>query len=184
MATVFGLRLCGPFQAAAFQQDYNAQIQTIPNTGQQITPLAPRGSRFTALNPGLSDFPQYAVGQAVTTVVSPDHRTLLILTSGYNVLNATSGANQGNQINADSNEYVFVFDITNKIPVQKQVVQVPNTYNGIVFDPSGTTFYVAGGVDDNVHIYDLSGSGWAERGGSPVALGHSAGVDDCDRVAF
>jgi DNA-binding beta-propeller fold protein YncE len=146
--------------------------QELPNSSQQITPTAPTGARFEPLNPGLSDFPEYVAGQAVTTVTSPDHKTLLILTSGYNLMNATSGANQGNQINADSNEYVFVCDISKGNPVKTQVIQVPNTYQGIVFDPSGTTFYVSGGVDDNVHVYDLGVGSWAERKGSPVALGH------------
>src|ERR1035441_7518939 len=60
--------------------------QDLPNTGQRITPTAPSGARFEPLNPGLSDFPEYTAGQAVTTVTSPDHNTLLILTSGYNVM--------------------------------------------------------------------------------------------------
>jgi YVTN family beta-propeller protein len=144
----------------------------LPNSSQQITPTAPAGSRFEPLNPGLPGFPAYTVGQAVTTVTSPDHNTLLILTSGYNLLNATSGANAGQQIGADSTEFVFVYDISNHIPVKKQVIQVPNTYQGIAFDPSGKTFYVSGGVDDNVHIYDLGTSGWAERATSPISLGH------------
>ena len=158
-----------PFQ----DKDDIPAIQTIPNTGQQITPLVPRGTRFQFLNPGLNDFPNYVAGQAVTTVVSPDRRTMLVLTSGYNLLNFTT---TGDQIDVDSTEYVFVYNIANKLPVKTQVLQVPNTYNGITFDPSGSTFYVAGGVDDNVHIYDLTANTWAERSGSPIALGHSAGV--------
>jgi hypothetical protein len=51
----------------------------------------------------------------------------MILTSGHNLLNRASGANQGKQISADSTEYVFVFDISHTVPVQKQVIQVPNT---------------------------------------------------------
>ncbi len=149
--------------------------QVIPNTGQRLTPLATRGAKFQPLNPELKDFPRYLAGQAVTTVVSPDKKTLLILTSGYNLLNATSGPNLGNQIAADSNEYVFIYRIAKKIPVKKQVLQIPNTYNGIAFDPSGKSFYVTGGVDDNVHIFDLASTKWAERAGSPVALGHTAG---------
>jgi DNA-binding beta-propeller fold protein YncE len=146
--------------------------QDLPNSNQQITPTAPSGARFEPLNPGLSDFPEYVAGQAVTTVTSPDHKTLLILTSGYNLLNSTSGSNLGNQINAYSTEYVFVYNISKNNPVKTQVIRVPNTYQGIVFDPSGKTFYVSGGVDDNVHIYDLGSAGWAERKGSPIALGH------------
>ncbi len=163
-----------PASAFSFQDsDDIPASQTIPNTGQQITPLAARGARFQFLNPGLSDAPQYVAGQAVTTVTSPDKRAMLVLTSGYNLWNNTT---TGDQINADSNEYVFVYSIVNKLPVKTQVIQVPNTYSGIVFDPSGTTFYVSGGVDDNVHIYDLAANAWAERTGSPVSLSHSAGV--------
>ncbi len=146
--------------------------QNLPNSSQEITPLAPRGAQFQGLNPGFADFPNYTVGQAVTSVTSPDNKTLLILTSGYNLLNYTSGANEGSQIAADSTEFVFVFDISNGKPIQSQVIQVPNTYQGIVFDPGGNTFYVSGGVDDDVHIYDNGSSGWAERAGSPISLGH------------
>ena len=147
--------------------------QVLPNTGQRITPLAPRAAGFEPLNPGLSDNPEYLAGQAVSTVVSPDGKTLLILTSGYNLLNSANGSRN----TADSTQFVFVYDISNNLPVKKQVVQVRNTYNGIVFDPSGKTFYVSGGVDDNVHIYGLGQNGqWSEQSGSPVSLGHSAGV--------
>ncbi len=150
--------------------------EAIPNTGQRITPLLPRGAKFEPLNPGLKDFPQYAAGQAVSMVVSPDKKTLLILTSGYNRLNPASGRRSGQRANTDSNEYVFVFDIANKIPSQSQVLQVPNTYAGIAFDPNGRTFYVTGGVDDNIHIFDLTTSGWAQRAGSPIQLGHKTGL--------
>ncbi len=130
--------------------------QVLPNTGQQLTPLAPHDATFEYLNPGLSDHPRYLAGQAVTSVASPDRKTLLVLTSGYNEINDTTGLPNP----ADSAQFVFVYDISkNAVPVQKQVIQVPNTYNGIVFDPSGKAFYVAGGVDDDVHIYVLGQSG-------------------------
>ena len=75
---------------------------------------------------------------------------------------------------SDSNEYVFIYDISATTPIKKQVVQIPNTYNGIVFDPSGTAFYVAGGVSDNVHIFILNTAGtWEEAKDSLLALGHS-----------
>ena len=142
--------------------------EVIPNTGQLLTPLAPRGARFERLNPNLPDFPNFTAGGAVTSIVSPDKKTLLVLTSGYNRNNTGSGK----RVTAASNEYVFVYDISKNAPVQKQVLQVPNTYNGIVFDPSGTAFYVPGGVDDNVHIYALAGGKWAEQG-MAVDLGHA-----------
>src|ERR1039457_1191058 len=149
-----------------------SNVQALPNMGQQITPLAPQGSRFEPLKPGLvPDFPAWQAGQAVTTAVSPDRKTLLVLTSGYNrVYNKNSPVPYG----PDSNEYVFVYDISTQTPVKKQVVQIPNTYNGIVFDPSGMAFYVAGGGDDNVHIIALDATGtWVEQPGTALALGHS-----------
>jgi DNA-binding beta-propeller fold protein YncE len=151
-----------------------SRAQLLPNTGQQITPLAPNGARFEPLNPGLSDNPTYTAGQAVTSVVSPDGKTLLVLTSGYNLVKYSSGASEGSLNQADSMQYVFVFDISRGQALQKQVLQVNNTYNGIVFDPSGTAFYVTGGVDDNVHIFVLQSGSWAEQAGSPIALGHLA----------
>jgi YVTN family beta-propeller protein len=147
----------------------SAAQQSIPNTGQKITPLAPTDSTFVPLNPGLADHPEYLAGQAVTSITSPDGNALLVLTSGYNKLHSASGA----VVPADSTQFVFVYDISQGRAVQKQVIQVPNTYSGIVFDPSGSAFYVSGGVDDNVHAFSLGENGtWSEATGSPIALGH------------
>jgi YVTN family beta-propeller protein len=146
------------------------QVMNIPNIGEQITPLAPRGARFTYLNPGLANYPEHFVGQAVTAVASPDHKTLLVLTTGdYGIYDS-----QGKKDTAASTDWVFVFDTTGTTPVQKQAIQVPNTYNGIVFDPNGRAFYVAGGLNDNVHTYTLTQGVWAEAAGSPVSLGHAS----------
>jgi len=156
-----------PFASAQL----NSGEPQILSTGQRITPLAPRGSSFQALNPGLADNPEYTAGQAVQTVLSPDKKTLVILTSGYNTqANPTSGASDP----ADSNEYVFVFDVSRPAAVQKQVIQIPNTYNGIAFNPAGTELFVAGGVSDNAHVYAPVGGKWTEETGSPIALGHLA----------
>ncbi len=156
--------------------DAPVSAQVLPNTGQTLTPLAPRGARFEPLNPGLADNPQWLAGQAVTTATSPDHKTLLILTSGYNLYNYPSGAYAGSENKTDSNEYVFVYDISKPLPVQKQVLQVENTYAGVVWDPNGSAFYVSGGKNDNVHLYAAGATGlFAEEAGSPVTLGHAAG---------
>ncbi len=157
------------FVAAQNRIDITAPVMNIPNQGVHITPLVVPQSSFQTLNPGLKAFPNYVAGGAVTTVVSPDKKTLLVLTSGYNRMNSSAGT----RIAQDSTQYVFVFDISHKTPVQKQAIRVPNTYSGMVFDPDGKAFYVAGGVDDNVHIYSLSPSGWSENAGSPVPLGHN-----------
>src|ERR1700756_3865655 len=49
---------------------------TLLPTGQTITPTAAPGSTFQPLKPGLADNPDYAVGQAVSEVLSPDRKTL------------------------------------------------------------------------------------------------------------
>ena len=144
--------------------------QEVLPDGQSITPTAAPGAIFISLNPGLADYPDFTAGQAVTSAVSPDGRTLLVLTSGYN----RNNDGNGKIIPRDSNEYVFIFDITSGMPVKKEVIQVPNTYSGIAFSPDGAQFYVSGGRDDSVHTYAESGDSWAESG-NPIALGHDHG---------
>ena len=174
---VGALSLCAVSASPVLAQGgANTGEPQILSTGQRITPLAPRGARFMALNPGLADNPSYTVGQAVSTVVSPDGKTLLVLTSGYNLVNYTSGAKTGKTNAADSTEFVFVFDISSGAPVQKQAISIPNSYNGIAFSPDGTEFYVSGGNNDNVHFYAEKAGTWAETG-NPIALGHLAGAN-------
>ncbi|MDE2133472.1 MAG: phosphoesterase [Alphaproteobacteria bacterium] len=148
--------------------DNGSAGQWIP-TGQRISPAAALGSTFQELDPKLADFPDFRVHQAVTTVASHDGKTLLVLTSGFNLLSGPTGKK------AHSDEYVFVFDISAGTPRQVQVVSVPNTDSGIAFSPDDSRFYVAGGVDDSLHIYSRMNGAWAEDG-KPVALGHRAGL--------
>ncbi|HTQ55923.1 MAG TPA: hypothetical protein VMI94_15755 [Bryobacteraceae bacterium] len=161
----------------------------IPNTGQQINPLAPADSQFVWMNPGLTSRPEWYVGQAATSVVSPDNQTLLVLTTGYNrvyTLGVPAGPLPWNA--AESNEYVFIYDISKQTPSLQQVIQFPNTYFGIVFDPAsysagapaGTSkrFYVAGGQNDDVHTVSLTNGKWAEESPSAPALAmhHGLGI--------
>jgi YVTN family beta-propeller protein len=147
--------------------------EQIPNMGRQITPLG----QLVTLNPHLADNPGVLASQAMSTAVSPDHKTLLVLTSGYNrVYILGVPAPPYPWYGPDSNEYVFVYDISNPTPVFKQAVQIPNTYNGIVFDPSGTHFYVAGGENDNVHTVTLAGSTWVDELPVRLAIRHGLGI--------
>ena len=104
------------------------------------------------LNPGLPDLPDFTVDHPISTAVSPDGRTLLILTSGYNRNNDA----KGKKIAAQTNEYIFVFDIQQAKPVQRQALRIPNAYMGLAWAPDGTHFYVGGGQDDNIHVFDCS----------------------------
>ncbi|MBV8213244.1 MAG: bifunctional YncE family protein/alkaline phosphatase family protein [Verrucomicrobia bacterium] len=161
---------CG--QLMAQQSDTAKNKPIFVTSGQEITPTAAPGSNLLYLNPGLTDFPKYIASGGISTAISPDGNTLLVLTAGYNNLDDSSGS----FIAADSQEYIFVFDISKGNPTQKQVLTLPNSYTGIAFEPSGQTFLAAGGVDDNVHIFQLQPSGqWADTG-SPVALGHKHGI--------
>ncbi|GAC1550227.1 MAG: hypothetical protein NVS2B9_16550 [Myxococcales bacterium] len=108
---------------------------------------------------------------AVSSELSPDGRTLLVLTSGYNRNNGPDGKT----IASESNEYVFVYDVSVVPAVQRQVLQVPNTFCGLAFAPDGQRFYVAGGVDDSVHVFALYGGTFREAG-APISLGHKAGL--------
>jgi len=54
--------------------------------GLYITPTALANAVQQPLNPGLANYPDFIAGQAVKGVVSPDGKTLAILTAGMNSL--------------------------------------------------------------------------------------------------
>jgi DNA-binding beta-propeller fold protein YncE len=147
----------------------SAPAQWLP-TGASITPMAVSGTTIQTLNPGLKDFPNYIADHAVAAVQTPDSKTLLVLTSGYN----RNFGPDGKGIAADSNDYVFIFDVQNGAPRQTQVLPIPNTFLGLAVAPDGRHFFVSGGSDDNVHIFELVDGTWREAG-EPIALGHASG---------
>jgi YVTN family beta-propeller protein len=146
-------------------------------TGMQITPTAPRGSTFQPLNPDLPDLPQFTVDHPVTSAVSPDGSTLLILTSGYN---RNSDA-KGKAIPGQSSEYIFVFDIRQPSPVKQQVLRIPNAFIGLAWAPDSQQFYVSGGQDDNIHVFSQENGHWIESG-APITLGHKTGLGVPERM--
>lgn len=140
-------------------------------SSQSITPTAAPGSKLEILKPGTAAHPDRPAGDAVTSALSPDGKTLLVLTSGYNQwYNA-----EGRVDRAASSEWVFVFDISGISPRQVQAVPVPNAFGGIVWSPTGAEFYVAGGVDDSVHTFAQKNGRWTESD-TPIALGHKTGL--------
>ncbi len=151
--TVTALNAAGSTTAPLSITVYNAP-QAVPNMGQSITPLATTGSSFQFLDTGMvitdpidAQVPpvEWLAGYGASSVVSPDGSTLLVLTSGYNRVF------QGPFPLFDppfSSEYVFIYNIQSGAPVFQQAVPIPNTYHGIVWDPSGTAFYVSGGMGD------------------------------------
>jgi DNA-binding beta-propeller fold protein YncE len=147
-----------------------AEAPQFTPTGQFITPGAAPGAVFQPLNPHLADDPGYTAGQASAVALSPDGRTLLVLTSGYNLVFGADGKPRPTL----SQEYVFVFDVSGRRPVQRQAIEVPNTFLGLAWAPSGERFYVAGGVDDLAYEYGRGAEGYAA--GRSFRLGHAAGV--------
>jgi len=97
------------------------------STGAYITPLAAPGSTFQLLKAPVPGYLDNVVDHAETSVVSPDGRTMLVLTSGYNQYfqaNANCCGDHTDPVN--SGEYVFVYDISGGKAGQKQILQIPN----------------------------------------------------------
>lgn len=140
-------------------------------TGQSVTPDAAPGSVFQPLSVDLPVVGKQVAGAGVTTALAPDGHALFLLTSGFNSwVDAT-----GKKVDAASTEHLFVYDVTNGTPALAQDVTVPNAYGGLAVGSDGKTLYVAGGSDNNVHVFRADDQGkWAEDGAA-VALGHPSG---------
>jgi DNA-binding beta-propeller fold protein YncE len=138
--------------------------------GMLITPTAVPHSTLTALNPGLPDRPDWTLGQAVTSALSPDGAELLVLTSGYN--------KEKTGIPGGWNEFVFVYDVRANPPKLVQALPVPNTFCGLAWNPDGREFYVSGGKDDVVHVFerDTASSEPRYRHAASIPLGHPHGL--------
>jgi DNA-binding beta-propeller fold protein YncE len=148
----------------------NPASELLP-TGVSITPLAARGTRFQPLNPDLPDRPGFTVDHPITTALSPDGGTLLILTSGFN----RNFDPKGRAILDQSTEYVFVYDVRRPIPEKRQALKVLNSYAGLAWAPDGKRFFVSGGSNDNVQIFEQSNGRWTHSL-EPIALGHRKGL--------
>jgi YVTN family beta-propeller protein len=167
MAFVFLL----PSSLASGQEKSGAAHAEKLPTGMSITPEAARGSKLQYLNPDLPGMPEYLADHPIATALSPNGNTLLVLTSGYNRVSDI----KAKPVTELSNEYVFVYDARQNPPAKLQVLQVANTYMGIAWAPDGGRFFVSGGKDDNVHIFDWSGDHGAESL-PPISLEHKSGL--------
>jgi YVTN family beta-propeller protein len=157
----------------------NAQQSPTP-PGLYITPTALANAVQQPLNPGLTNYPNFVAGQAVKAVISPDGKTLAILTAGMNSLYypntpANITANLIGTIDkAASTQFLFLYDVAgaNKTsPVLKQVIQQLNSHVGLVWAPSSQTLYAAGGCDDAVYVYTNNGTSFVP--GAKISLGHA-----------
>lgn len=160
----------GIVACAGVAQGQGLQAGEPTPTGFAITPSAAAGALFQALNPDLPSLPGFTAGQASAVALSPDGKTLLILTSGFN----RNLGPDGKAIPAQSSEYVFVYDVSGAAPAKRQVIQVANTFLGIGWAPAGDRFFVSGGMDDNVLEFTGGSSGF--KSGRSFALGHKIGL--------
>ena len=163
-------------------------------TGQVITPAAAPGSTFERLATGLRKDGNADAAEAVTTALSPDGKTLLVLTSGYNqnfkqetepgedisypVLDPVTGKpgkdpKTGEPVTTTQAEWVFVFDVSSGSLVKRQQINIPNTYNGLAWAPDGKRFYVSAGIDDRIYVYTHNGNQYVPD--APfILLGHNS----------
>jgi YVTN family beta-propeller protein len=149
---------------ARLDDDDDKKSPTPP--GLYITPTVLANAVQQPLNPGLTNYPDFVAGQAVKGVVSPDGKTLAILTAGMNSLYypntaPTSPDMIGKIDTAASTQFLFLYDVTgaNKSkPVLKQVIQQLNAHVGLVWAPDSKTLYAAGGCDDVVYVYSDNGT--------------------------
>jgi len=125
-------------------------------TGQFITPTFATGSTFAVLNPdqpeytaAVGNYPFFRPNGAIASKLSPDGKTLAVMTSGYNVLDDKNASLVGNGA-----EFIILYDVTNpRSPVQKQTLRPANTFVGLAFSPDGNTIYVSGGSDDQIDVF-------------------------------
>jgi YVTN family beta-propeller protein len=147
--------------------------------GLYITPTALANSVQQPLNPGLANYPDFVAGQAVKGVVSPDGKTLAILTAGMNSLYYPNTASTSPDLigkidTAASTQFLFLYDVSgaNKSkPVLKQVIQQLNAHVGLVWAPDSKTLYAAGGCDDVVYVYTDNGTSFGLS--NKISLGHA-----------
>ena len=161
-----------------FDDDDDDKSATPP--GLFITPTVLAHAVQQVLNPGLANYPNFVAGEAVKAVVSPDGRTLAILTAGMNSLyfpnmgEPSTNPNIGKVDKSASTQFLFLYDISgaNKTsPVLKQVIQQLNSHVGLVWAPNSQTLYAAGGCDDVVYKYSNNGGNFALS--SKISLGHA-----------
>ena len=195
--SVPALLLCLMVPAFAGEGSNSAPVggNLLPD-GFYITPTAAPGSIFQSLPTGLRPDGSADANGAVTTALSPDGTALLILTTGYNTgfdIQDASGTpitwaaldpltGLPTSTTTQNAEWVFVFDVRGTTPVKKQQINIPNTYHGLLWDPSGSRFYVAGGIDDRIFVYKASSTGAsADATFTPdapfVLLGHNTPAD-------
>lgn len=157
-------------------------------TGMRITPEAAAGSTFERLRTGLRADGNADANDAAALALSPDGKTLLVLTSGYNLkfdtddgtpivhqpIDPKTGLPDPDAKPVDKAEWVFIYDVSAGRPKKRQQIAIPDTYDGIAWREDGRGFYVSGGIDDRIVAFAPSSDAAAPYRGVPAfVLGHN-----------
>jgi len=146
-------------------------------TAKAITPAAARGALFQQLDPKLQSAPDRRATYAGAIAVAPNGKLLAIETSGFPAYYDS----EGKLIPEASAEYVFLFDITTRTPVQLQVLVVPHTFPGLAWSKDSRHLFVSGGQDDSVVEFVDDGTHWVT--GRTTRLGHTGCLEAGIEVA-
>src|SRR4051812_1616236 len=103
-----GLAGCPAINRESPEPELGPPNAVVLPTGQQVPPTLPPMATFDVLNPGLEKYPDLAVGGAVSEALSPDGRTLAVLTTGYNRWSDPESGKRNPELQS---EYVFLFDV-------------------------------------------------------------------------
>ncbi|CAN5711352.1 hypothetical protein BH09MYX1_BH09MYX1_02340 [soil metagenome] len=131
-------------------------------TGDYITPDAAPGSLVLPLEP--DDMPGVRDGFAVS-IAQDGHGALALLTSGYN---------RGHL--GKRPEHVYLYDVGDGPPLQKEVLSLPNAFWGLAFGALGDSIWVSGGSDDAVVSFLRAGDPPTFHPAAVTKLGHRSGL--------
>jgi hypothetical protein len=127
-------------------------------TGQYLTPTAAPGAVYQRLTTGLRADGNADANGAVSTALSPDGTALLVLSSGYNydffrvdglpIVHTVPDPITGRPSSTTTTnaQWIFVYDVTGRVPVVRQRINVPNTYCWLAWSTDG--HYFAAPMDD------------------------------------
>jgi DNA-binding beta-propeller fold protein YncE len=186
-----GVLLSTGFANADRDHDEDGDRRSPTPPGLFITPTALKDAVQQDLKPGLAlpyftqNYPNFVAGEAVKAVVSPDGKTLAVLTAGMNSLyfpnnDDLTNPNLGKVDKAASTQFLFLYDIAGENkekPALKQILQQPNAHVGLVWAPNSQTLYAAGGCDDAVYVYTKSGGSFTPS--ATILLNHIPSPGGC-----
>lgn len=194
-AILLSATLLASFSAVALADDLipdNSGQAPVP-TGQTISTNVIAGATFTNMTVTIPSLTNPTVGPdgAIQSALNPaDGKTLVVMTSGYNTYDTTTGASLPAAYNGvNGPEYIYVFDTTKPTaPVRNMnplgqsgsspaaALTPQDTFQGLVWSPDGTKLYVSGGTDADVLVYNFNLATKTFSGPTKIVLIPAVGV--------